>query len=36
MVPVTEKKPPLYKDTFLDSQVCPVKLHTNNSGIAAK
>lgn len=36
MVPVTEKKPPLYCDTFLDSRVCPVKLHTNNSGFAIK
>jgi hypothetical protein len=36
MVPVTEKRPPQYSDTFLDSRVCPVKLQTNNTGFAAK
>jgi hypothetical protein len=36
MVPVTERRPPDYKDTFLDVNVCPIRLHTNNSGIAAK
>lgn len=36
MVPVTEKKPPQYCDTFLDVNVSPVKLQTNNTGLAAK
>jgi hypothetical protein len=36
MVPVTERRPPDYKDTFMDGNVSPIRLQTNNSGIAAK
>ena len=37
MVPVTEKKkPPMYYETFIEGSVSPVKLLTNNTGIAAK
>lgn len=36
MVPVTQKKPPMYCDTFFDSKISPVKLQTNNTGYAIK